>query len=91
MKTNITASRIINAHADEIYKIIADYRTGHPRILPRAYFPSLNVETGGYGEGTMLHFEMRLLGQTQTFRSHITELEPGHVLQETELASGGSN
>lgn len=88
MKTKITASRTIDADAGKIYKIIADYHTGHPRILPPAYFPSLHVETGGLGAGTLLHFEMRLFGQTQTFRSRITEPEPGHILQETELNSG---
>ena len=30
-----------------------DYRTGHPRILPKPYFSGLEVLSGGYGAGTV--------------------------------------
>ena len=89
MKPKIaTASRIINAPAEKIYTLIADYRNGHPRILPKEYFLSLEVEEGGFGAGTIVQFQMRLLGQTQSFRSLITEPEPGRVLIETDIKSG---
>ena len=88
MKTQIaSATKTINAPADEIYKIIADYRTLHPMILPKDYFLSLDVEEGGFGEGTIVNFKMRILGQTQTFRSLITEPEPGRRLVETDIRS----
>lgn len=88
MKTQIaSASRVISAPAEQIYRIIADYREGHPRILPKEYFPSLNVEQGGIGAGTMISFSMRLLGQIQHFRSLISEPEPGRVLVETDIQS----
>jgi hypothetical protein len=60
----------------------------HPLILPKPYFLDLDVEEGGFGEGTIVNFGMRILGRTQTFRSLITEPEPGRVLVETDLASG---
>ncbi len=86
MKTQIaTASRLINAPAETIYRIIADYRDGHPHILPKEYFISLDVEEGGYGAGTVVNFEMRLLGQTKSFHSIITEPEPGRLLIETDV------
>lgn len=86
MKTQTaTASRIINAPAKTIYNIIADYRNGHPHILPKEYFNSLDVEEGGFGAGTVVNFEMRLLGQTKSFHSMITEPEPGRVLVETDV------
>ena len=89
MKPQIaTASKIIRAPIDEIYKILADYRDGHPHILPRNYFLSLDVEEGGFGEGTIVRFQMRLLGQTQTFRALITEPQPGRTLLETDIDSG---
>jgi hypothetical protein len=89
MKTQIaTASKLINAPVEEIYNIIADYRNGHPNILPKPYFLSLDVEEGGFGAGTIVQFQMRLLGQIQSFRSLITEPEPGHVLVETDINSG---
>ena len=83
-----TASRTIAAPAAEIYQIIADYRTLHPLILPKPYFLSLDVEEGGYGAGTIVNFSMRILGKTQSFRSLITEPEPGRMLLETDLNSG---
>jgi hypothetical protein len=82
------ASKIIHAPAQEIYNLLADYRNGHPRVLPREYFLSLEVEEGGFGEGTIVQFQMRLPGQTKRFRSLITEPEPGHVLVETDIQSG---
>jgi hypothetical protein len=83
-----TATRIINAPIETVYNIIADYRHGHPRILPKEYFLSMDVEEGGFGAGTIVNFEMRLLGQTRSFHSSITEPEPGRVLVETDIQSG---
>jgi hypothetical protein len=82
-----TASRVIHASPEQIYNIIADYRDEHPRILPKQYFLFLNVEEGGYGAGTIINFRMRLLGQTQSFRSLITEPQPGRLLVETDIQS----
>ena len=82
-----TASKLIHAPTKEIYNIIADYRNGHSRILPKPYFLSLDVEEGGFGARTVVRFQMRLLGQTQNFRSLITEPEPGRVLVETDIHS----
>ena len=83
-----TASALIHAPAEQVYKIIADYRNTHPRILPKPYFLSLDVEEGGYGAGTIVNFSMRLFGRTQSFRSLITEPEPGRQLVETDIRSG---
>jgi hypothetical protein len=97
MKTQIAkASKAIHAPAERVYEIIADYRTKHPLILPKPYFLSLDVEEGGVGEGTIVQFKMRLLGQTRSFRSLITESEPfdvaqgkpGRTLLETDINSG---
>jgi hypothetical protein len=82
-----TATRVIHAPADQLYWIIADYRNAHPLILPKAYFLSLDVEQGGVGAGTIVSFTMRILGQTQSFRSLITEPEPGRRLVETDIPS----
>lgn len=88
MKTQTaSAVRIINAPAGLVYKLIADYRNTHPLILPKPYFLSLDVEEGGFGEGTIIRFQMRILGQTRSFQALITEPEPGCVLQETDLGT----
>lgn len=89
MKTQIaSATKIMDASVEEVYRIIADYRNRHPQILPQKYFLSLEVEEGGIGEGTIVNFTMRLLGQIRSFRALISEPNPGHILQETDLASG---
>lgn len=82
-----SASKIIHAPADVVYNLIADYRNGHPFILPKKYFLSMNVEEGGFGAGTVVNFTMRLLGQTQFFHSIITEPQPGRLLVETDIRS----
>jgi hypothetical protein len=84
----ISASALIPAPPDQVYSIIADYRDGHPHILPKPHFVGLVVEQGGVGAGTVIRFQMRLLGRLQTFRAAITEPEPGRVLVETDLQTG---
>jgi hypothetical protein len=84
----VTASAVIPAPAAQVYGIIADYSNGHPRIIPRPPFVSLEVEQGGIGAGTVIRFQMRVLGRTRTFRAAITESEPGRVLVETDLDMG---
>jgi hypothetical protein len=84
MKTqHVGASTVIDAPAQWIYKILANYRDGHPRILPARYFSSLEVERGGIGAGTVIRFEMRVPGMTRTFHADVTEPEPGRVLVES--------
>jgi hypothetical protein len=79
----IAVSALIDAPAEDLYRIIADYRDGHPRILPRPPFVDLQVEQGGTGSGTVIRVEMRVLGRVQTFRSVVSEPEPGRVLVES--------
>ena len=78
-----SASALIHAPPQDLYAIIADYREGHPQILPQPPFVSLDVEQGGTGSGTVIRVHMRVLGRLQMFRSVITEPEPGRVLVET--------
>lgn len=87
-KHTISASKLISAPVRSVYDLIADYRNGHPRILPKPYFVSLQVEEGGYGAGTVINFQMQLMGRVQSFHSTITEPEPGHTLVETDMNTG---
>ena len=87
-KHSLSASKLISSPTQRVYDLIADYRNGHPRILPKPYFISLDVEQGGYGAGTIINFQMQLMGRIQTFHSTISELEPGHILVETDMNTG---
>ena len=87
-KHSLSASKLIPSPAHIVYDLIADYRNGHPRILPKPYFVSLEVEQGGYGAGTVINFQMKLMGRIQSFHSTITEPEPGHILVETDMNTG---
>jgi hypothetical protein len=82
------ASHEIDARPDAIYNVLADYRTGHPAILPKPYFSDLIVEAGGRGAGTIIRFTMNVLGTQRTFREVVSEPQPGHVLVETDEAAG---
>jgi hypothetical protein len=74
-------SRTIGAPAQVVYGLLADYRVGHASILPPA-FTDLVVDEGGYGAGTRIHFNARLLGRTDALSAVIEEPEPGRVLVE---------
>ena len=83
MKTfRVAATQRVDAPAAAVYTLIADYQAGHPRIVPPEYFSNIVVEEGGYGAGTRIRFDARLLGIRQRARAVIEEPEPGRVLLE---------
>ena len=84
----VTQSRLIPAAPDVCYDILADYREGHPSILPPRWFGPLTVEEGGVGAGTRIRFEMKVLGKTNVGHATITEPVPGRVLVETDAQAG---
>jgi len=81
-------SATIAAPADRVYDVIADYETGHPRILPGPWFSNLVVIEGGRGAGTRFRFDVRAFGKTQTSVGVVTEPRPGRELVETYPDSG---
>lgn len=83
----IERSAVIEAPPERVYGIVADYRDGHPRILPKQ-FHDLVVEQGGVGEGAVIRFQATLVGRTATLRASITEPEPGRVLVESYPETG---
>ena len=85
---DVSASRAIAAPPEVVYGIIADYRVGHPSILPPKWFGPLTVEEGGVGAGTRIRFSMRGMGPARPAEAIVAEPEPGRVLTETYLATG---
>jgi hypothetical protein len=82
------SSALIRASARVVYRMIADYRESHPRFLPKKYFPLLEVERGGVGDGTVIRFQVRTAGRIREMRAEISEPAPGHVLVETDVKTG---
>lgn len=78
---HVTSSAVVAASPPIVYGLIADYRQGHPSILPAKYFQDLRVEEGGVGAGTRISFQMRL-GKLWRLHAHVTEPEPGRQLCE---------
>jgi hypothetical protein len=85
----VSTTAVLNAPPHRVYETIANYHTGHPRILPRQ-FSGLTVERGGVGDGTVIRFQVKVLGRTESFRAEITEPEPGHMLVETNVLGSHS-
>jgi len=84
----VSATGRVRAPARRVYDLIADYRDGHPRIVPPQWFKRLDVESGGVGAGTIIKVTMKFLGADRTYRAAVTEPEPGRVITETDLATG---
>jgi hypothetical protein len=83
-KYRVEASAHIDAPPARVSGIIADYRVGHPSILPKP-FKNFVVEKGGTGAGTIIRFEVHAFGTVTRFRAIVTEPEPGRVLVETNI------
>jgi carbon monoxide dehydrogenase subunit G len=81
-KIQIVADGLVDAPAERVYGILADYERHHPKILPPA-FSDFAVEEGGVGEGTVMHFTMKSGGRTRTFHQRVTEPDRGHILRES--------
>lgn len=75
-------SATIGAPPVVVYGIIADYRTGHPRILPPRFFQDLRVVSGGVGAGTRITFAMIAFGKRSQLDAEVSEPEPGRLLHE---------
>jgi hypothetical protein len=82
----VSAERVIAAPANQLYDILADYRTAHREILPPQFF-DYQVEQGGFGAGTVIGFKVRAGGRERAYRMRVSEAIPGSVLVETDTSS----
>jgi hypothetical protein len=87
-RPSIEQSREIDASLEAIYTILRDYRSEHPKILPKPYFKSIEVMEGGVGAGTVVRVQMEVMGAKQNLVLRVTEPEPGRALQEEDLQAG---
>ncbi len=85
---HVEVSAIIPARPETIYAILADYRVGHPAILPKPYFTALVLEQGGQGAGTVIQVHMSVMGARRRYHMTVSEPEPGRVLVETDAEAG---
>jgi hypothetical protein len=82
----VKAAAIIDARPDDVYSTFADYKNGHPHVLPEMLY-DLQVEEGGTGAGTVFRCKSKVLGVERTLYMRVTEPEPGHVLMERDIDS----
>ena len=80
-RVRIAAERVIPAPAEAVYALLADYRDGHPNILPPA-FSDFAVLEGGKGAGTRIRFRLSLGGRSRETEALVAEPESGRVLTE---------
>ena len=85
-RVRVEAEGNVNAPAERVYRLIADYRVHHPAFLP-PQFSDFAVEEGGVGAGTIMHFTMKAGGRTISFRQRVDEPDPGRVLTETSIGT----
>jgi hypothetical protein len=83
-KVTIAARADIEAAADVVYGVLADYHEGHRQIVSPRFFQDWQVKQGGYGAGTILEYNAIVFGRKQAHRAVVSEPEPGRVLVETE-------
>lgn len=82
----VAAQGRIDAPAATVYGYIADYQRHHPNFVP-PNFSDFQVEEGGVGAGTVVRFRLKAGGRDRMYCVHITEPEPGCVLEEADTLS----
>lgn len=82
VRHRLTASATVNAPADVVYRVLADYQQHHPRILPDV-FHSFVVHERGVGSGTRIGFDLKVMGMTRHYEGVVSEPEPGRRLVES--------
>jgi hypothetical protein len=87
---SVQESRLIDARPEDAYAVIADYRAGHPAILPARYFTGLHVERGGVGAGTLIRYGVRIGGRVREARAEVFEPQPGRLLEERNQDERGT-
>ena len=87
-KIRVQAEAVIDARPEDIYAVLADYRNGHPLVLPKQYFTKLAVESGGTGAGTVFNVRIRVYGVERRYHMLVSEPQPGRVLVETDTETG---
>lgn len=87
-RLHVEATATIDASPSDVYATFADYRNGHPRILPKQYFSDLDIEQGGIGEGTVFRVRVQVMGIGQDYHLMVHEPEPGRLLTETDIPTG---
>ena len=78
----VTATATLRAPADAVYRVLADYREHHPRILP-SVFSNFVVHERGVGAGTRIGFDLKVMGMTRHYEGVVSEPEPGRRLVES--------
>lgn len=86
-RMHVSAERIIPAPAPDVYALLADYVVAHPSVLPNT-FSNYAVLEGGAGACTVIRYRLNLAGRGYDVTARIAEPEPGHMLTETDLATG---
>ena len=82
-----SAAAVIDAPPGAIYRVLADYRDGHPNIVPKRFFEQIIVEEGGIGAGTVIRVVVKVFGARRSLRMVVSEPVPGRVLREEDLTS----
>ena len=82
----VRSQRVIEATPAEVFRVMADYRAGRPRILPPNYL-NYTVESGGQGEGTIIRYRFRAAGRERLYEMHVEETIKGQVLTERDKGS----
>lgn len=85
---HVEVSGEVHAPANEVYALLANYHSGHPKILPTRYFKALEVVEGGIGAGTVIDVDMEVFGAKAHYHLTVSEPEPGRVLQEEDAQVG---
>lgn len=78
--------RVINAHVQDVYDVLKDYKNKRPLILTHNFL-DYKVERGGNGSGTEVSYRLRAANRERPYHLQISEPVKGQVLTEKDRNS----
>jgi hypothetical protein len=80
-----SATKALDAPPERVLEFLRDYREARPRILPDNY-SAYRVESGGYGNGTVIGYHFAAGGRERDYRLAVEE-DGADLLERDQLSS----
>lgn len=86
---HVETAKTIDASPEQVFRLLADYRTTHRDILPSDTYLDYQVDQGGEGAGTVYSYKLKtpMRPEPRPYKMKVSVPASGNVLQESDQNS----